>query len=57
MTKQEKKYSLDCKYYNKSFDTIDELIEDVQISGMDANYEITRNGVNTGEQAIELIAF
>ena len=57
MTKQDKKFSLDCNYYNRSFDTIDELIEDIQTSGMDANYEITRNGYGTGENAIDLLTF
>jgi hypothetical protein len=37
-------YSLDCSYYEKSFPTIDELINDVMTSGMDPNYEITFNG-------------
>lgn len=50
-------YSLDCSYYKKEFNTIDELINDVTISGMDPNYEITYNGKPTGEMAIELIMF
>lgn len=50
-------YSLDCSYYKKEFNTIDELINDITISGMDPNYEITRNGKPTGEMAIELIMF
>jgi hypothetical protein len=50
-------YSLDCSYYKKEFNTIDELIDDVTISGMDPNYEITYNGKPTGEMAIELIMF
>ena len=44
-----KKYSLDCSYYNKEFNSIDELIDDIASSGMDPNYEITCNGINTGE--------
>ena len=51
------KYSLDCSYYNEEFDSIDELIDDIASSGMDPNYEITRNGINTGELAIELLPF
>ena len=39
-------YSLDCSYYNEEFDLIDELIDDIASSGMDPNYEITRNGIN-----------
>ena len=48
-------YSLDCSYYSKTFDSIDELIDDVVTSGMDPNYEITHNGTPTGEEVIELI--
>lgn len=48
-------YSLDCNYYKKEFNTMDELIDDVMMSGMDPNYEITRNGKKTGEQVIDLI--
>ena len=50
-------YSLDCSYHTESFDTIDQLIDDVVSSGMDPNYEITRNGVKTGEEVIDLIVF
>jgi len=50
-------YSLDCSYYTESFDTIDQLIDDVVSSGMDPNYEITRNGIPTGEEIIDLIVF
>ena len=48
-------YSLDCSYYSKTFDSVDELVNDVITSGMDPNYEITRNGIPTGEEVIELI--
>lgn len=50
-------YSLDCSYYKKEFNTIDELINDVMMSGMDPNYEITRNGKSTGEMVIDLMMF
>ena len=50
-------YSLDCSYYNKEFNSIDELIDDIASSGMDPNYEITKNNKGTGEQAIELMPF
>ena len=50
-------YSLDCNYYTKEFSTIDELLGDGVINGMDPNYEITRNGQPTGEMAIDLIEF
>ena len=50
-------YSLDCSYYDKEFDSIDELIDDIASSGMDPNYEITCNGINTGDIAIDMIPF
>ena len=50
-------YSLKCDYFKKEFNTIDELIDDVMYSGMDPNYEITKNGTGTGEYAIELIQY
>ena len=48
-------YSLDCNYYTKKFSSIDELIDDVLNSGMDPNYEITKDGEGIGEQAIDFI--
>ena len=48
-------YSLDCNYYQAEFPTIEELIFHIMLSGMDPNYEITRNGKGTGEMAIDLI--
>jgi hypothetical protein len=50
-------YTLDCNYYTREFSTVDELIRDIMISGMDPNYEIMFNGQPTGEQAIDLIQF
>lgn len=50
-------YSLDCFYFEKEFNTIDELIDDVVSSGMDPNYEITKNGKGIGEMVIDLIGF
>jgi hypothetical protein len=50
-------YSLDCSYYTKSFTTLNELIDNVTISGMDPNYEITRDGKGIGENAIDYIVF
>lgn len=50
-------YSLDCVYYTKTFSTLAQLIADVITSGMDPNYEITKDGKGTGEQAISLIQF
>jgi hypothetical protein len=50
-------YSLDCQYYKKKFNTLTELLDDITMSGMDPNHEITRNGKPTGEFAIDLIQF
>ena len=50
-------YSLKCSYYQKEFITIDELIDDVMLSGMDPNYEITKDGVGIGEECIDFIVF
>lgn len=48
-------YSLKCDYYKKEFNYLHELIDDVLMSGMDPNYEITRNGKCTGEMLNEII--
>jgi hypothetical protein len=50
-------YSLDCVYYQKEFSTLSELIADALSSGMDPNYEITRNGKCTGEMLCDLITY
>ena len=50
-------YSLDCVYYEREFTTLDELINDVVSSGMDPNYEITKNGKSIRETVAELIGF
>jgi hypothetical protein len=49
-------YSLNCDYYIKSFETLDELIEDVILSGMDPNYEILKGDSGIGEAVADLIA-
>jgi hypothetical protein len=48
-------YSLNCSYYDKEFETINELVNDVMASGMDPNYEITKDGKGIGEEAIDFI--
>lgn len=48
-------YSLKCNYYDKEFKSIDALINDVLDSGMDPNYEITKDGKGTGEILFDLI--
>lgn len=50
-------YSLDCSYYTKKFNCLDDLIDDVSQSGMDPNCEITKDGRGTGENAIDLMQF
>lgn len=48
-------YSLKCKYYDKSFDTLEELLNNIIESGMDPSYEVTLDGKGIGEMAQELI--
>ena len=48
-------YSLNCTYYTKEFKSINELIDDVIINGMDPSYEITFDNKETGEFISELI--
>ena len=48
-------YSLKCSYYKAEFQTLGDLIAHIMISGMDPNYEITRNGKGIGEMAADLI--
>jgi hypothetical protein len=48
-------YSLNCSYYDKEFSSINALLEDIMSSGMDPNYEITKDGKPTGETAWDLI--
>ena len=52
-----KMYSLNCDYYTKEFSTVDELINDIMISGLDPNYEITFNGKVTSDIAADLIMY
>lgn len=48
-------YSLDCNYYTREFNTVDELLNDIEVSGMDPSWEITYAGVGTGETAWDLM--
>ena len=48
-------YTLDCPWFDKTFDSINELVDYVMVSGMDPNYEILRNGEPTGDFVIDLI--
>jgi len=51
------KYSLKCEYYKKSFASIDALIDGILESGMDPNYEITKNGKGIGEDASDYLTY
>jgi|TARA_A200000159_G_scaffold5984_2_gene5421 hypothetical protein len=57
MLKIKDMYSLDCSYYDKSFDTIQQLVDSVISSGMDPSYEITKNGVGIGEELTDFIVY
>jgi hypothetical protein len=48
-------YTLDCEYYEKEFDSLGELLTDIEESSMDPNYEILCNGEGTGETAWDLL--
>jgi hypothetical protein len=48
-------YSLKCDYYQKEFNYLHELVDDVLMSGMDPNYEVTKNGEGIGETLWDLI--
>lgn len=50
-------WTLNCPYYKRVFETLDELINDVIVSGMDPNYKIKHNGKVTGDKLIDLIMF
>jgi hypothetical protein len=50
-------YTLDCKYWENEFYSVDALINAVIESGMDPNYEIMCNGESTGEKVSDLIVF
>ena len=48
-------FSLDCPHYKKSFNRLDDLIDDVLEVGQDPNYEIMKNGKQTGETIADLL--
>jgi hypothetical protein len=53
-------YTLKCSYYKKSFNNIDDLLNDIISTGMDPNYQIlyVKNGVvEKIGKAIDLIQF
>ena len=55
--KQSTMFTLDCNYYNKAFNSFEDLINDVVESGMDPNVEIVYNGKPSGEFPIDYIVF
>lgn len=48
-------YSLLCSDFDKEFPTICDLMEYIFASGMDPNYEITKDGIPTGDMATDFI--
>jgi hypothetical protein len=48
-------YSLKCEWYPYSFKTLGALLDNILENGMDPNYEITLNGVGTGETAWDIL--
>ena len=50
-------YSLNCDYFTQEFETLNDLIDYVMSSGMDPNYEVTKNGRGLGEEASDFIVF
>ena len=48
-------YSLDCSYFKEEFNSLEELIDRVMYSGMDPNYEVTKNGKGIGEYLEDFI--
>ena len=49
-------YSLKSKYYDKEFETINELVDDCLLNGVDMNYEVLENGKEIGNLLIEFIS-
>jgi hypothetical protein len=50
-------YSLNCEYFNEEFKSINDLVNYIVKTGMDPNYEITKNGKSMGEKACEYIGY
>ena len=50
-------YHLKCSYYEKKFNTIDELLDDIVLSGMHPNYLVYKDGKSVGDKTIDLIQF
>ena len=50
-------YGIYCPFYTKTFPTIDELVDDILLCAQDPSYEITKDGIHTGELASDHIAY
>jgi hypothetical protein len=50
-------YSLKCSYFDKEFNSLDELVDYVMMGGMDPNYEITIDGKGIGEDIRDYMVF
>ena len=48
-------YSLNCEYFNEEFKSVSDLLDHILQTGMDPNYEITKNGKGTREKAADYI--
>ena len=48
-------YSLNCDYFNEEFKSVNDLLDHISQTGMDPNYEITKNGKPMGEKAADYI--
>lgn len=51
------KFSVDCPYYKKEFDTIEELVEAVINDGVDPCLPLLINGKPTGETVEAYLTF
>jgi len=50
-------YSSKLSYYKKEFNSLEELIDDVMVSGVDPNCYITKDGKSIGEKAVEHLTY
>jgi hypothetical protein len=55
--KRKSMYSLDLPYYTKEFNSLQQLIDDVMVSGVDPNCYIIKNGISIGEKAVEHLTY
>lgn len=49
-------YSLKCSYYKSKFLTLQELLDDILLTGMDPNHTVLKDGKSIGSKAIHLIS-